>query len=306
MTRQIAAMPGVHAAREDFHDSPAQGMVDFRIDVDVSDQLTGEQAAAMVARYLVGLDSGTFRGYRAELDLRRGWNVFAVDSGDRRIANIDQLVQQARDWVALRHEFPSSTVTLRATIVHPSGPLAVQEQGRSNTASIELPDNADYAAVAAVVSTLSARFAHLAAMEWKVTAGKLHPGQITTTRRFPTAAELDVWNKLNADQSIAHIDALQINGPVTPPVWFSEKTIESRAVALAMQLAERHLPFVATLPAPVLYSASDQLSGHIGGGGYARGPVSVTVGGCTPRDPRVYLPIPAEQALIDRYAKCHR
>jgi hypothetical protein len=125
-----------------------------------------------------------------------------------------------------------------------------------------------------------------------------------TSRRLPTAAELDVWNRLNADQSIPHIDRVRINGPVTPSVWIPEETTQSRDVAMALALARRHLPIAATLPAPVLYTASDQISGHIGGQGYARGPVSVTIGGCTSHDPLVYEPIPEEQALINTYKMC--
>jgi hypothetical protein len=306
LTQLIAAMPGVDAASDTFNDSPAQGLVNFRIDVDVSDGLTGDQLAAITSRYLTDLGSGTYRGYNAELDARRGWNVFAVDSANRKIANNHQVIAQAGDWVALRHEFPSATIALRATIVHPSGPLAVQELGHSDVARMELSDPSDYATIAGAVAVLSEKFASLAGMGWTITAGKLHPAVITSSRRFPTPAELDVWRRINADQTIPHIDALRINDPVTPPLWFSEKTTGSREVVTALRLAARHLPIVATLPAPVLYSASDQLSGHIGGGGSARGPVSVTIGGCTPRDPTVYQPIPAEQALIDRYGKCPR
>jgi hypothetical protein len=89
-------------------------------------------------------------------------------------------------------------------------------------------------------------------------------------------------------------------------VWISEKTTQSRDVAVALRLARRHLPIAATLPGPVLYTASDQISGHIGDRGDARGPVSVTIGGCTKHDPLVYLPIPEEQSLINTYEDCSR
>ena len=304
LTQQIAAMPGVRSVRDDLTDSPAQGVVTFRINVDVSDEVTDVQLAAVVRRYLSELASGRYTGYRAELDARRGWSVFAVDSGKRPIANGDQIVEQAKDWVALRREFPSATVSLRATIVHPGGGLAIQEFGHSKMGRIDLAGASDFTTAAATVGVLAARFAKLAELDWTVNAGKLHPAEITTSRRFPTVAELDVWKTLNTDQSIPHIDALRINSPLTPPVWFSEKTTQSRDVAVALQLARRHLPVVATLPAPILYTASDHLSGHIGGSGNARGPVSVTIGGCTPHDPLVYVPITPEQALIDRYSNC--
>ena len=175
---------------------------------------------------------------------------------------------------------------------------------RADAATITLAGGADYAGVAATARTLGDRFPHLASIDWTISAGKDHPAQIVTSRRLPTAAELDVWNRLNADQFIPHIDRLRINGPATPAVWISEETTQSRDVAVALELAKRHLPIAATLPAPVLYSASDQISGHIGDQGFARGPVSVTIGGCTKRDPLVYRPIPAEQDLINRYETC--
>jgi hypothetical protein len=306
LTNQIRATPGVLAATNEVGDNRAQGLVYFTLDIDVADDLTSDQLAAITAHYLQELRTGRYAGYRAELDVRRGWNVFAVDSGELPIANADQILQQSRDWVALRHEFPGATIRFRATIAHPNGQMPIQEFGHSNTATITLGGDADYVDVAGAARRVSDRFPNLAGMDWTINAGKDHPAQIVTSRRLPTAAEIDVWNKLNSDQSIPHIDRLRINGPVTPPVWISEETTQSREVALALQLAQRHLPIAATLPAPVLYTSSDQLTGHIGGRGYARGPVSVTVGGCTKHDPLVYLPIPAEQALINRYESCSR
>jgi hypothetical protein len=60
---------------------------------------------------------------------------------------------------------------------------------------------------------------------------------------------------------------------------------------------------VSTLPALLLYTASDQLQGHRDYDGRAAGPIAVTVGGCTARD---YHPDPAEQALIATYETCPR
>ena len=292
------------AATDDVADSRAQGTVYFSVYVDVPDDLTADQLTAITGRYLRELRTGKYAGYRAELDVRHGWSLFAVDSGRLPIANPDQILQQAGDWVALRREFPGATVRLRATVAHPDGQMPIQEYGHSNAATITLSGGADYRDVAAAARRIADRIPELAGIYWTISAGRDHPAQIVTSRRLPTAAEVDVWNRLNSDQTIPHIDKLMINGPVTPPVWISEETTQSRDVAVALQLARRHLPVAATLPGPVLYSASDQISGHIGGQGYARGPVSVTIGGCTKHDPLVYRPIPAEQALINTYETC--
>lgn len=301
----LGDMPGVQRITTDYVNDPNSGVVLYSVQADVADDVSADQAAAIVTRYLHELGTGIYRGYTAELDLRRGWNVFAIDSGEQPIANPDQIIGQARDWVNLRHAFSAATVSLRATIDHPAGARIRQAAGRTNVVSVELADTANASTVADAVSIVAARFAHLVGMDWTVSAGK-QPTQIVFSRRFPTPAELDVWRQLNADQRIAHVDMMRINGPVTPPVWISEKTTASHDVSVALQLATRHLPIVATLTPPLLYSASDQLSGHIGGHGMARGPVAVTVGGCTPRDPRVYQPIPAELVLIRKYATCKR
>jgi hypothetical protein len=195
---------------------------------------------------------------------------------------------------------------MRATITHPGGAQTPQEAGHNNVGALEFPETVDYTAVSSGAATMATKFPDLAVLNWTLSAGKLHPASVTTSRRYPSSQELQVWNTVNADQAVPSIDSLTINGPVTPPVWFSEKTIRTRDVAVALQLARRHLPVMATLPSPVLHTASDQISGHIGGLGTPRGPVSVTVGGCTRHDPRVYLPMPAEQGLIDTYETCRR
>lgn len=306
LTNQLRAMPGAVGATDEVGDSRAQGMVYFTVRVDVADDIGGDQLAAITARYLQELGTGRYADYRAELDVGSGWNVFAVDSGQLPIANTDQILQQARDWAALRHEFSGAKLRLRATVTHPNGQMPIQEFGNSNAATITLRDEADYTDVAAAARLISDRFSTLTGIDWTINAGKDHPAQIVTSRRLPTAAEIDVWNKLNSDQAIAHLDRLRINGPDTPPVWILEQTTQSRDVTVALALARQHLPIAATLPAPVLYTSSDQASGHIGARGFARGPVSVTVGGCTKHDPLVYLPIPAEQALISKYENCSR
>ncbi|MCV7178107.1 hypothetical protein [Mycolicibacterium sphagni] len=303
---QLGSLPGVSAVNTRTSYSPAQGLINFTITAELADGISSDQVAEVTSRYLRDLRTAALTGYRAELDLTHGWDLFAVDSGWLPIANDRQIVDQSRDWIALRGEFPHATVRFRATIKHPGGQLAPQEAGRSNRATITMADTADYRDVATVLTALCSRFSALAGMDWDVSAGKLHSAQIRTSARYPTPAELGVWDALNSDQAIPHVDRLTINGPVSPPIWFAEKTIHSHDVAVALDLARKHLPAVATLPGPVLYTASDQISGHIGGAGNARGPVAITVGGCTKYDPLVYLPSPAELTLLDAYESCHR
>lgn len=186
LTQQIRAMPGVLGATNSLADNAAQGRVYFELDVDVADDITGDQLAAIASRYLDHLRSVDYRGYQTEFDARTGWNVFVIDNNDRAITNGDQIVAQARDWVAIRKEFPGSTVRLHATVSHGTDPRSNRDGGHPSGGTIELPDNADYTAVAAVVTTLSSKFAELGNGNWTVSAGKQHPADIHTAKRFPT------------------------------------------------------------------------------------------------------------------------
>jgi hypothetical protein len=302
LTRQIRGMPGVVAANSTVADNAPQARVYFELDIDVAEDITGDQLAAITSRYLDNLRSIDYRGYETEFDARTGWNLFAIDNNDRAITNGDQIIAQARDWVAVRKQLPGSTVGLHATVSHGTDPRSNRDGGHPSGGTIKLPDTADYAAVAAAVKTLAAKFPELASGDWTVSAGKLHPADIKTAKRFPTPAEFDVWHKINADQSIPHVDALTVNALARPPVWVSEQTVAGE-IGVDVQLARQHLPIVGTLPARVLYTASNEIQGHIDYYGRATAPVAVTVGGCTPR---TYRPAPDEQALINTYETCNR
>ena len=284
-------MPGVVQAANTFNDDVARGPAYFELDVDVADDITGGQLTAITSTYLQRLQDPGYTDYAAALDVRRDGNLFVVDTGNRPVGNRDQILAQARSWVALRQQFPGSTVGLRATT-----------KATPSSGTIQSPDTADHTAVTAAVGKLATDFADLTAGEWTVSAGKQHPAEIRTSRRLPSQQEMELWTALNTDQSIPHADVFTINGAVTGPLWVSEK-IPADDPDMALRLAQLHLPVVARLPVPVLYSATNQYVGHIGFHGQATGPVTVSIGGCIKRD---YRPSPAEQALIDKYENCKR
>ncbi len=303
LARLLGEMPGVQTVSHTVTNRPAQGVVRFAIDVETAEGITEDQLAAVVSRYLQDLTMVNYTGYHTELAAHHGWNVFAVDGGRLPIDNAQQIISQARDWAAMRREFATATVRLRATVTHPNGRSTMQEWGHSDVGSIRLADSTDYTDVAAVVTTMSGKFPGLANVTWTISAGDDHPADIKSARRFPTAGELDVWSRMNADQTIPHIDRLTINGRVQPSVWLAEQT-RSHEPADAVALAQRHLPLAATLSTPTLYTASDQIQGHITGNGQATGAIAITIGGCTARDLLVYQPPAAEQALMDKYETC--
>ena len=300
LTAAIQAMPGVVSASADFADNVPQGQVHVWLTVEVTPDASSDQVGAITDRYLQGLRSVDYSGYRTELDIRQGDNRFAVDSGEHPVINDRQIVEQSRNWIWLRDEFPGATLDARATIARAPEVRDHGDAGHPFAATLSLPDSATYTAVSAAAVTLTKKFPQLGSGLWLLHAGKSHPADITTFRRFPNANELALWNELNADQSIPHVVALTINAPMTPPVWVSEQTMVPD-VAVAVELADRHLPRVATLAPPVLYTSGPQLQAPRNSLGRSEGPVAITVGGCTPRG---YRPEPAEQALIDRYENC--
>jgi len=303
LTNQIRSMPGVRGATSELTDDIPKGYVHFWLSVEVAEDVTPDQVAAITTRYLDELRSVDYSAYQTELDVHRGQDLFAVDSGRLPVDNADEIVSQGRDWATLVHEFPSAAVKLRAAITRAGAVPAVEaDRGHPALGAIEFPDPADYTAVTAAVTSLGARFPQLASGVWTIDASKTHPAVVTSFQRLPSPAELAVWSALNADQAIPHVDALTINAPQTPPVWISEQTI-SHDPAVALQLATAQLPIVATLPRPVLYTATDQLQGRRDFNVRTTGPVAVTIGGCTVR---TYRPDPDEQRLIDGYENCRR
>jgi len=174
-TNQMRAMPGVAAASDDVADSLAQGhglLQCLRRRGKRSDRRSARRGNRPL---ICGSFERKYAGYRTELDVRRGWNVSPSTAGECRFTNRDQILQQARDWVALRREFPGATIRLRATIAHPGGQMPIQEYGHSNTATLTLNGGADYTAVAATVRSLSTGFPDLTAIDWTISAGKITP-----------------------------------------------------------------------------------------------------------------------------------
>lgn len=301
LTGQLRALPGVKNASSDLTDDLAAGNVHFWLSVDVAQDVTPDQVAALTTRYLDALRSTDYSGYDTELNVRRGDDLFAVDSGMHPVVNAAQIVDQAGDWAGLLREFPSATVNLRSAVIHSAdATLPDPQKGHPTLGAIQFADPANYAAVTAAVATLGTRFPQLTDGIWTLDASKAHPATITSSKRLPTPAELDVWTKLNLDQAIPHVDALNVNAPQTPAAWFSEQTL-THDPAVALRLATAHLPIVATLPPPVLYTASDQLQGRRDFNVRTTGPIAVTIGGCTVR---TYRPGSDEQRFIDVYERC--
>jgi hypothetical protein len=298
LTQQLQHMPGVAAATGKLVNDPDQGQVYFNVEVQLAADITGDQFAAITGRYLDNLRTVNYAPYKGNFRARQGFDYFAIDTGAANIRNADQIKQQAHSWVDMVHEFPGATVYFRPTIVIGDG----KADSHPSSGTITIPIDADYTAVASTFDTLATKFTDLNSGEWKVIAGKSLGGGIETSGRLPNEAEIDVWNRLNGDQFIPHIDVMSIDSSGNgPPLWVSEGP-QSANPDVAIRLARAHLPILATLPAPILYTASDQMERRLDSQGRAVGPVAITVGGCTQR---AYQPSPAEQELIDEYEKCH-
>src|SRR5512139_800326 len=74
LTAQIRAMPGVTQAANTFNNDVARGPAYFELDVDVADEITADELAAITSAYLDALRD--FGAYSAALEVRRGESVF--------------------------------------------------------------------------------------------------------------------------------------------------------------------------------------------------------------------------------------
>ncbi|MBV8967249.1 MAG: hypothetical protein JO191_13865, partial [Mycobacteriaceae bacterium] len=191
LVRALRAMPGVVSARNTFSADPSRGPVFFEVDVDVADDVSDDQLTAITSTYLDDLRAQDYSRYRAEFDVRprdngddQADNQYVVAGSGRSVNNRDQILAQARSWLALRRQFVGSSVALHAAVGHDDDPPG---KPPVPAGSIGLPDSADYVAVGAAIDTLAARFADLAGGYWRVSAGTQHPAEIRTSRRLPTA-----------------------------------------------------------------------------------------------------------------------
>ena len=301
LTQQLQKMPGVTGATNKLVNDPDHGQAYFNVEVHLAGDVTGDQLAAVTGKYLDDLRTVDYAPYKGNFRARRGFDYFTIDSGSPDVDNVDQINGQARGWVNLLREFPDATVYFRPTVVIGKGSSANQGDSHRSSGTITIPIDADYTGVASTFAVLGAKFADLGSGEWKVIAGKSLGGGIETSGRLPNQAEIDVWNKLNGAQFIPHIDVMSIDSSGNgPALWVSEGP-QSADPDVAIRLARAHLPIVATLSPPILYTASDQMERRLDSQGRAVGPVAITIGGCTQR---AYQPSPAEQQLIDQYEKC--
>ncbi len=301
LAQQLQHMPGVKAATDKLVNDPDHGQVYFNVEVQLADDITADQLVGITDRYLDSLRTVDYAPYKGNFRARRGFDYLTIDTGAHDITNADQIKQQARSWVDMLHEFPDATLFFRPTIVVGKDAPANQVVNHPSSGTITIPIDADFSDVASTFATLEGKFADLSSGEWKVIAGKSLGGGIETLGRLPNQAEIEVWNRLNGDQFIPHIDVMSIDSSGNgPPLWVSEGP-QSADPDIAIRLARAHLPIVATLPPPILYTASDQMERRLDSQGRAVGPVAITIGGCTQR---AYQPSPAEQELIDQYEKC--
>jgi hypothetical protein len=165
LTSQIQHMPGVRSATSDVADNIAEGRVHVWITVHVADDITADQLAAVTTRYTDGLHSADYTGYDTELVVHQGDNRFVIGTGRQSIANADRLVARARDWVGLRHEFPSAAPRIpqcRSQFAHHRCRPVRYRRDRAARPR-------DYTAVTAAVTTLGARFPQLAGGNWTIT-----------------------------------------------------------------------------------------------------------------------------------------
>ena len=88
------------APSSDLANSVAEGAVYLWLSVEVAEDITADQLAAITTHYRDELRTVDYTDYQTEFDVRRDWNVFTVDSDTRPVTNGDQITEQARRWVA--------------------------------------------------------------------------------------------------------------------------------------------------------------------------------------------------------------
>src|SRR6185312_11910321 len=70
LAEQVRALPGVLGANSTFNDTAALGPSYFELDVNVADNITAGQLAAITHVYLDNVGANNYIDYRAEMDVR--------------------------------------------------------------------------------------------------------------------------------------------------------------------------------------------------------------------------------------------
>ncbi|MGK8490048.1 hypothetical protein [Nocardia asiatica] len=299
----IQALPGVVEASHLFDYKYKPRTYASRLDVQLEDGATPDQAASVVRAMGAQQLPPRYQGDETEVNLDRMTDSFSAYWRFGR--DVSREANSAHTWVRL---------SAPGTQLHWSS-RGMDVDQMSNVISLGAGSVAEPHRATAAMRRSIQDFPELASNHWSVSTfheesgsknhSRLEPGWLNTDRplrfphsrpRFPSNGELEMWEWFLTDQPTSFFVDISVYDPpgeagrtldvaIHPPVG------ERFTAAQATQLAERHLPYLAQPGAVVDYTITTR-----------NGPLfAVFVGGCQPswRDAS-----PESQPYARQYERC--
>ncbi|MFF2082749.1 hypothetical protein ACFVVM_03200 [Nocardia sp. NPDC058176] len=299
----IQALPGVVDASHLFDYEGKSRTYHSRLAVQLEDDATPDEAAAVVRTMGAQPLPSQYEGDQTEVDLDRMPDSFTANWRFGR--DVSREATSAHAWARLSAPGTQVDWLSRGNDVN----------NMSNAIRLEAGSEAEPHHATAAMRRIIQDFPELAPNEWtmstvsvesgsdehsKLGPGWHNPGRRLPTppdgRRFPSDRELDLWEWFLTDQSSPFIVDISIYDPSgrtgrTMDVEIHPPAGQQITAAQAIQLAERHLPYLAQPGAVIDYTIGTSVQ-----------PVfAVFIGGCQPS----WREVPPEsQPYARQYERC--
>ncbi|MGX1774277.1 hypothetical protein ACWIGW_19340 [Nocardia brasiliensis] len=257
---------------------------------------TAEQAEAVIAAFRNQVHRPDFDPWELDLEVRRGDTVSSVKVGKSGLDAAPHLVAR---WLALRDAFPEDEVTWTARTwrhyEYGSSDSSRNTDDGAGEIAVRLRPAVGADAVAAAYRKVLREFPDLDTARWSIRTAAPHGAALVMLNRYPTEAELALWNRLHDNPLPPHALVLHsVEGITVQP--------HSDIRENGKVLAEHHLATIEQSGLGIRYTVAD-ISGDDSYFQYSTGNrlLQVTVGACTARG---NIPGLIERPLVLRYEKC--
>ncbi len=231
------------------------------VEVVLIENASAEQAAAVVRTFRNRTVEPGFRWREPHIEVRRGTGASFFRVGRH---GLDSAADRVVQWIALRDAFAADEVrwtnyTMAVERRADSGylgepPASVGDVGVGDI-SLNLLSTRDFRAVSAAYRRLGREFIALSGARWRIGSAAGTSGTLSMSGRYPTEAELSVWQRLNEDQP-PHLVFMKMSMSDQFPLFSVAEKPESDRREDAELLAEKHLPVAAELGTFMHYSAA--------------------------------------------------
>ncbi|MFB8006060.1 hypothetical protein [Nocardia sp. NPDC056000] len=300
----IRGLPGVADASHGFqyHTVGGNPYYTSRLDVELEDEATPDEAAAVVRAMGAQQLPEHYQGDSTLLYLNRGADVY---SGSWRFGKqVDVQENSASTWVRVSAAGTGAEIHWSTSGFKPTG----DPDGLTESISVRAGSDSEPHRATAAMRRIIREFPELASNDWKVSPvhedrtvpmhSELGPALDQSDRRprFPSDGELELWEWLLTDKPTPFFVEVSVYDPIGEAGRTLEVSIfppagKQFSAAQVTQLADRHLRYLARPGAVVDYTIHLRQALNF----------AVMVGGCQSAEVEV---APESQPYVRQYERC--